>query len=193
MEEQPQQNFAPPAQKEMCIWSILSIIFAFLIPILGLVFGVIALVKIKETQERGKGLAIAGIVISLVIPALVLILTLGILFLFAASSSVGGEIDQIILTLDDAPDYMPTFPQWEASMLINGSSSYDFTIYYSVDESEDEAFAIVEETLIAEGWEVRQAGYTYDKVIDDQEYIFTYDYSSIGSNILLQTYIKPFP
>ncbi|MFH1972316.1 MAG: DUF4190 domain-containing protein [archaeon] len=52
-------------------FSILSLIFAFIFPLLGLIFGVIALVQIKKNPSlKGKGLAIAGIIISIVIPLL---------------------------------------------------------------------------------------------------------------------------
>ena len=45
--------------------SILSLIFAFIIPLLGGIFGIIALVQIKKTNQKGKGLAITGIILSI--------------------------------------------------------------------------------------------------------------------------------
>lgn len=50
--------------KKTNIMAILSLIFAFLFAPLGLIFGIISLVQIKKTQEGGKGLAIAGIIIA---------------------------------------------------------------------------------------------------------------------------------
>ncbi len=41
-------------------------IFAFFLPFLGLIFSIVGLVKSKGLDERGKGLAIAGMVISIV-------------------------------------------------------------------------------------------------------------------------------
>ena len=49
------------------VFAILSLIFAFLLPPLGVVFGFVALSQIKKTGEQGKGLAIAGIIVGLVI------------------------------------------------------------------------------------------------------------------------------
>lgn len=45
-------------------WSIAGFICAFLMPLLGLIFSIIGLNQIKHTKEKGKGLAIAGIIIS---------------------------------------------------------------------------------------------------------------------------------
>ena len=43
-------------------FSILSIIFAFVFFPLGIIFGIIALIQIKKTGEKGTALAIAGII-----------------------------------------------------------------------------------------------------------------------------------
>ncbi len=52
-----------PKQK-ICVWSILSIIFAFLFSPLGIIFGIVALVKIKRDPSlKGKVLAIVGLVV----------------------------------------------------------------------------------------------------------------------------------
>ena len=51
-------------EKGYNIFAILSLVFAFLISLLGLVFGIIALIQINKSGEKGRGLAIAGIIIS---------------------------------------------------------------------------------------------------------------------------------
>lgn len=56
---------APPAQKTN-IMAILSLVFAFVFSILGIVFGHIALSQIKRTGEDGRGLAVAGLIIGYV-------------------------------------------------------------------------------------------------------------------------------
>ena len=57
--------------------SILSLVFGFLLPILGIIFGIIALVQIsKDPQQEGKGLAIAGIVLGVVLTVLPLLIML---------------------------------------------------------------------------------------------------------------------
>lgn len=59
--------------------AILSLVFGFLISILGVIFGFIALGQLKKPEhanEQGKGLAIAGIVIGFVfmVPVCVIVL-----------------------------------------------------------------------------------------------------------------------
>lgn len=46
--------------------AILGFIFSFLFSLLGLIFSIIALGQIKERHEEGKGLAKAGLVISII-------------------------------------------------------------------------------------------------------------------------------
>ena len=46
------------------IYAILSLIFAFVFFPLGFVFGVVGLYQIKRTHEHGKGLAVAGVLLS---------------------------------------------------------------------------------------------------------------------------------
>ncbi|MBI2666324.1 DUF4190 and DUF4352 domain-containing protein [Candidatus Woesearchaeota archaeon] len=65
-------------------YAILSLVFAFVFFPLGFVFGLMALSQIKKTHEQGKGLAIAGIVLSL-LPAIIIFLIL--LGLFAVINS----------------------------------------------------------------------------------------------------------
>jgi len=72
------------------IFAILSIVCAFLVPLLGIAFGIVALVQIQDSGEKGKGLAIAGIIISVVWPMLFFLFFLIGMFVFAglAASSV---------------------------------------------------------------------------------------------------------
>jgi flagellar basal body-associated protein FliL len=69
---QPVSPATPPAQTTSAsspqtnLLAILSLVFAFLFSLIGLIIGIIALKQIKQTGEAGKGLAIAGIVISAV-------------------------------------------------------------------------------------------------------------------------------
>jgi hypothetical protein len=64
----PQYGYGgyPPPSAGFNGFAIASFVCAFLCSILGLVFGFVALSQIKERNERGQGLAIAGIVISIV-------------------------------------------------------------------------------------------------------------------------------
>ena len=48
------------------VWAIVGFVCSFFIPLLGIIFSVIALGQIKRTGERGRGLALAGLIISIV-------------------------------------------------------------------------------------------------------------------------------
>ncbi len=79
------------------ILAILSLIFAFLIFPLGFILGIFALRQIKKTHEEGHGLAVAGIVISILsfIGYIWLLAALGIIFGTVASIA-SGDLDQLI-------------------------------------------------------------------------------------------------
>lgn len=64
--------------------AIVSLICAFFFSPAGLVCGIVALNQIKRTREGGRGLAIAGVIISAVS---ILIAVLSIIFVFAAAST----------------------------------------------------------------------------------------------------------
>lgn len=67
---QPYQNGAPqgygqpPQQQKTNLLAILSLVGAFVFSLAGLILGIIALKQIKQTGEQGRGLALAGIIIS---------------------------------------------------------------------------------------------------------------------------------
>lgn len=60
-------------------------VLGWIIWLLGLIFSSVGLAKAKKVGGKGKGLAIAGLVISLIGIAVLLLLTLGLLGLGAAS------------------------------------------------------------------------------------------------------------
>ncbi|AMM22773.1 hypothetical protein AX769_21780 (plasmid) [Frondihabitans sp. PAMC 28766] len=55
-----------PASDRYNVLAIVGFILAFVISIGGLVVSIIALTQIKKTGERGRGLALAGVIISAV-------------------------------------------------------------------------------------------------------------------------------
>ncbi len=60
----PQQGSQPSTEGKTNTMAILALIFGFLFGILGIIFGIIALSQIKkDPSQKGKGLAIAGIII----------------------------------------------------------------------------------------------------------------------------------
>jgi len=76
------------AMPQTNLLAVLSIVFAFLFNIVGLILGIISLKQIKKTGEQGKGIAIAGIVISsisiFITTLTILLFTLGIIAGFNA-------------------------------------------------------------------------------------------------------------
>ena len=110
-------------EQKTCIWSILSIVCAFLFSPLGIVFGIVALVRIKRNPTlKGKGLAIAGIAIGVVLPLLFLLLMVlfGIILGFSSNSAIedtsssqpsNGDLfsDTICENVGDCPDDMICF------------------------------------------------------------------------------------
>jgi hypothetical protein len=58
---------APTARQETCVWAIVALVCAFVMPLLGIIFAIVALVKINDNPSlKGKGLAIAALIVSLV-------------------------------------------------------------------------------------------------------------------------------
>ena len=67
-------------EKELNPFALISFILSFLFPPLGLVFGIIALVQISKNERyKGKGFAIAGVIISSVILAVFLLMLASVL------------------------------------------------------------------------------------------------------------------
>ena len=68
--------------------AILGLIFAFVMPILGLIFSIIAKGQIKKTGENGAGLATAGLIISIIWMVIILIWIIFAVVLAASSVSL---------------------------------------------------------------------------------------------------------
>jgi Na+/proline symporter len=54
--------FIPPAQQTNVL-SIIALVLGFVVPIGGVVVGIIALRQLKRRPESGRGLAVAGIIV----------------------------------------------------------------------------------------------------------------------------------
>ncbi|MFJ4222021.1 DUF4190 domain-containing protein [Curtobacterium luteum] len=79
---QPYQP-AAPASDRYNVLAIVGFILAFVVNIGGLVVSIIALNQIKKTGERGRGLALAGVIIS----ALSLIIGIISIIVFASAAA----------------------------------------------------------------------------------------------------------
>jgi len=76
MSETPVPAPAPAAPAGRGI-SIAGIIFAFLIPLLGLILSIVGLVQARSAGQK-NGLAVAGIIISIVVPIIIVIVAIAI-------------------------------------------------------------------------------------------------------------------
>jgi Domain of unknown function (DUF4190) len=62
-QQRPQQDPSPPLPPTNAM-AILALVFAFIVPLLPIVFAIIAYRQIDRTGERGGGLATAGLMLS---------------------------------------------------------------------------------------------------------------------------------
>lgn len=79
--QQQQGNQYTQQEPRMNTMALVSFVLSFFSFPLALIFGFIALNQIKKTEEKGRGFAIAGIVISFVELALIVILSILIIVL----------------------------------------------------------------------------------------------------------------
>ena len=103
MTEEP-PSYPPPqpavGTNRMAIASLVCSLFGWLCaigPILGLIFGFIALGQIKQTGQRGRGMAIAGIVIG------VIGFVLGVVAISARMSHMYSGAPAVVITVAPQP------------------------------------------------------------------------------------------
>lgn len=78
---------AAPATDRFSVLAIVGFVLAFVVNIAGLVVSIIALVQLKRTGERGRGLALAGVIIS----ALSIVLSIvSMIVVFSAAANMQG-------------------------------------------------------------------------------------------------------
>ena len=93
-----------PQPKPTNSLAIVSLVCAFVFAPLGILFGHISLSQIKKTGEEGRGLAIAGLVISYVVTALaILVIVLSVLFMVVLARNL------------ENMDLYPDYPQYTAA------------------------------------------------------------------------------
>jgi hypothetical protein len=83
---------APQAAPGTNLLAILSLVFAFIVPVVGIVLGHIAKRQLKTSGENGDGIATAGLVISYIFTGLTLVACCGFgaLAIFASQNSTTG-------------------------------------------------------------------------------------------------------
>ncbi|MGK2902065.1 MAG: peptidylprolyl isomerase [Mycobacterium sp.] len=110
----PQQYGYPPPARPTNGLAVASLICAFLIAPLGIVFGHISLSQIKRSGEDGRGLAVAGLVIGYLLTVLG---TLVLVFSFVLSRAIFEEVS----------DYPPASPGYTAQPGATASELPPFT------------------------------------------------------------------
>lgn len=95
-----------PAQAPLNVLSLVAFIGSFFINLVGIICGHIALSQIKKTGERGRGFALAGLIIGYVSIALTL---LWIILLFAGLAAAGPTYVNELEELQNELDQMETY------------------------------------------------------------------------------------
>ncbi len=86
--------------------AIIGLIFSFSLPLIGLGLSIVGLVQINKKKQQGKGLAIAGIVISSIVAVIHLILTIIIIAAVFSSSNL-----VLVEYRDNAVGYTIKYPE----------------------------------------------------------------------------------
>ena len=105
----PTEYYGYPRPRPTNAMAIASLVCAFLFAPLGIVFGHISLSQIKRTGEDGRGLAIAGLVISYLATALAVVVVASAVFFVLLARNVNSSLDDLSPDYPDATAY-PSAP-----------------------------------------------------------------------------------
>jgi peptidyl-prolyl cis-trans isomerase B (cyclophilin B) len=112
--------------------AIVSLVCAFLFAPLGIVFGHISLSQIKKTGEEGRGLAVAGLVISYLITVLtIVVVLLSVLFVVKAARDLE-SLDRLTqghpdLTATPSPPVNNALPAFDPPKTLGSNCQYPAT------------------------------------------------------------------
>jgi peptidyl-prolyl cis-trans isomerase B (cyclophilin B) len=119
----------PPPQPTNTL-AIASLVCAFVFAPLGIVFGHISLSQIKKTGEEGRGLALAGLIISYLITALtILVVVLSVLFVIAVGRSLE-DLDGMTTDYTATPTQpinAPPLPEFKRPATLGSNCQYPTT------------------------------------------------------------------
>lgn len=93
----PPQYQSAPAQAPLNVLSLVSFIGSFFISLVGIICGHIALSQIKKTGERGRGFAIAGLIIGY---AAIVLTIIFIIIAIVAAASMTSTLEAELSTLE---------------------------------------------------------------------------------------------
>lgn len=94
----PSPGYPPTGPQKTNTMAILGLIFAFVFSPLGIVFSAIGLGQVKERRERGRGLAIAGLILSIVM------LVLGAVVFVLVLTGLGVVVDRAMVGAPETAD-----------------------------------------------------------------------------------------
>lgn len=63
----PMGGYGFPRPRKSNTMAILGLVFSFIFPLLGIIFSAVGLKQTKERDESGRGLAVAGLIVSIVV------------------------------------------------------------------------------------------------------------------------------
>lgn len=142
--------------------AILGIIFSFLFSLLGLIFSIIALKQIKQTHEEGKGIATAGLVISIIKLFFTVFIIGASMIAIIFTEGVWGSLKENII--DTTKCSFATECQYDET-----SGNYN-CVFKNSDGVEE--YVICDEDSIPES----EKSTFYSEHIDDEDYEDTFDY-----------------
>lgn len=83
-------QYAYPAKAPTNAMAVLALVFAFVVPPLGMVFGFVARRQIKRTGESGHGVALAGLVVGGIFTAFIVLFVVLAILAFALAVGTAG-------------------------------------------------------------------------------------------------------
>lgn len=79
--------------KSTSVMAILGLVFSFFLPLLGLIFSIIGMGQTKNNKQGGRGLAIAGLILSIVFMLISTLWIILIIIAAATSDTTSSDID----------------------------------------------------------------------------------------------------
>jgi len=139
----------PGAEQRTNTVAIVAIVLGFVFPIGGIIAGSVALAQVKRTGEKGRGLAIGGIVAGAVVLVLSILAGIALFVLFtlsaASSSSAGSPLDPFLPPSQDDVFALPV-----GTCLDELSTTY-ITSDNVLDCAQPHNFEVFGSSLIADG------------------------------------------
>jgi hypothetical protein len=162
----PAPNYPPPVNYEARTnpTAIAAIILGFVVPVGGIIAGIIALTQIRRTAEKGRGLAIAGIVVGGLLILLTAIVTVVFIVFaglaasqatndsapdiqvpssadpFASEDAQAEDTDVFTLAIGDCFNNLPDSESVSSVGVVDCATSHDYEVYSEGSIADADAF-----------------------------------------------------